>query len=558
MLEPPVRTSPWLIGARPYGLLIALCLLLYLPGIASIPPLDRDEARFAQATRQMLESGDFLRIRFQDEARNKKPAGIYWLQAASVSLFSAPESTEIWPYRLPSVIGATLAVLLTFGFGARLLRNGLDPPVARRTAFFAALLLASSLGLMTEAHIAKTDAALLATVVAGQGTLGLTYLRARAGEPVSGWVAAVFWLAQAAAILLKGPAGPMLAVVTAAALSIADRNLHWLRGLRPVAGLVFAAAVLAPWLVAIERVTEGRFLTDSLGQDLLMKLIGPQESHGAPPFAYLLLSVMTFWPGSLLLVPALMRGWRRLDMPAERFLIAWLVPAWALLELVPTKLPHYVLPLYPALALLTAAALVEGMAHGGWVRRADIAVRVLWAVVSLGLAAALVFLPLRFGGPLAPAVIGAGLLLGLAAAVLYGHSREAFAVAALAALAVIFVAPAGSAVLPGLERLWLSRAAASLVAEHPRAKGTPLVSIGYSEPSLVFMLGTDIRLTTPRGGADALAAGGEALVSNREEAVFRQALNARGLVAQPLGTAPGFNYSNGQRMVLTLYRVAPG
>ena len=558
MPQSSVSSRAWLAGARPYGLLIALCLLLYLPGIAAIPPLDRDEARFAQATRQMLETGDFLRIRFQDEARNKKPAGIYWLQAASVSLFSAPESTAIWPYRLPSLLGATLAVLLTFGFGARLLHSGSDLPTGRRIAFFAAVLLAASLGLMTEAHIAKTDAVLLAAIVAGQGALGLAYLRARAGEPVAGWIAAVFWIAQAAAILLKGPAGPMLAVVTAAALSIADRDLRWLRGLRPVAGLVFVAAVLTPWVIAIERATEGRFLADALGQDLLMKLIGAQESHGAPPFAYLLLSVLTFWPGSLLLVPALVRGWRRLDMPAERFLIAWLVPAWALLELVPTKLPHYVLPLYPALAMLTAAALIDGMAHGGWARRADIAVKALWAIVTLGLAAALVFLPLRFGGPLAPAIIGAVLLIGLAAAVLYRHSRAAVGIAALAALAVVFIAVAGSAVLPGLERLWLSRAAASLVAAHPRQAGTPLVSIGYSEPSLVFLVGTDIRLTTPRGGAEALAGGGEALVSNREEAVFRQALSARGLIAQALGSAPGFNYSNGQRVVLTLYRVAPG
>src|SRR6058998_781349 len=97
-------------GIWPYALLCVVCLTLYVPGLSAIPPLDRDEARFAQATRQMLETGDFLRIRFQDEARNKKPAGIYWLQAGAVSLLSTPESTAIWPYRLPSLIGATLAV----------------------------------------------------------------------------------------------------------------------------------------------------------------------------------------------------------------------------------------------------------------------------------------------------------------------------------------------------------------------------------------------------------------------------------------------------------------
>src|SRR5689334_25413288 len=124
----------WLSGWRPYALLAALCFALYLPGIAAIPPLDRDEARFAQASRQMLESGDFIRIRFQDEARNKKPAGIYWLQSAAVGALSTPESNAAWPYRLPSVLGATTAVLLTFGFGASL--------VGRSAALLGAALLA--------------------------------------------------------------------------------------------------------------------------------------------------------------------------------------------------------------------------------------------------------------------------------------------------------------------------------------------------------------------------------------------------------------------------------
>jgi hypothetical protein len=88
--------------------------------------------------------------------------------------------------------------------------------------------------------------------------------------------------------------------------------------------------------------------------------------------------------------------------------------------------------------------------------------------------------------------------------------------------------------------------------------GASLVAVGYAEPSLVFLLGGQVRLTTPRGAAEALAGGGEALVSNREEALFRQALSARGLVARPLGSAPGFAYANGQRIVLTLYDVAPG
>jgi 4-amino-4-deoxy-L-arabinose transferase-like glycosyltransferase len=541
---------------RPYGLLALLCLALYLPGIAAIPPLDRDEARFAQATRQMLQTGDFLRIRFQNAARNNKPAGIYWLQAASVSALSTARSTAIWPYRVPSLLGAAGAVLLTFAFGAAFFA---DRPQPRRLAVIAGVLLAASLGLVAEAHIAKTDAALLAAIVAGQGALGLAYLGARAGRPARTWIAAVFWAAEAAAIFLKGPVGPSIAIATAAALSLADRDWRWLRTLRPAWGLFALAVAVAPWLVTIERATEGRFLAASLGHDFFRKLAAAQESHGAPPLTYLTAALVTFWPGSLLLVPALWRGWRRRRVPAERFLLAWLLPAWAALELIPTKLPNYALPLYPALALLAAAALAEGVRlPAGWLRRLDLAVRGVWLVASLGLAALLIVLPWRFGGrPAAIDAIGAALVLALAAALLIRRRGAGGTAGLFAALSLAFALPAGFGVLPGLDRLWLSRAAAALVAHHPPAAGTPVVAVGYSEPSLVFLCGTGLRLATPEAAAAALGQGGEALVSGHDDARFRQALAAGGLGARPLGRVAGLDYSNDRQTVLTLYRVAP-
>jgi 4-amino-4-deoxy-L-arabinose transferase-like glycosyltransferase len=542
--------------ARPYLMLLGLCLLLYLPGLAAIPPLDRDEARFAQATRQMLETGDFLDIRFQDEARNNKPAGIYWLQAAAVSVFSTPASAAIWPYRLPSVLGASVAAMLTLGFGAALFGDAARP---RCTALLAAVLLASALGVVAEAHIAKTDAALLAAVMAGQGALGLAYVKGRAGRPVPVALAATFWAAEIAGVLLKGPVGLALAAATATTLALADRDVRWLRGLRPLAGIVALVVVVAPWLIAIEHATGGRFLADSLGHDLGAKLTAGREAHGAPPLSYLLLAFVTFWPGSLLLIPALVRGWRRRAVPAERFLLAWLVPGWTFLELVPTKLPHYVLPLYPALALLAAAALVDGVALAGWARRLTTAATVLWAGVTLGLAALLVGLPLRFAQrPSIAGIVAGVLLIGVAVAVLRRPPAPAVTTGLLAAMSFVFVATAALWVLPGLDELWLSRAASGLVARHPPAKGAPLVTVGYNEPSLVFMLGTGLRLEAPNAAAAALGGGGEALVSSREDAMFRRELAVRGLVAQPLGSVPGIDYSNGRRLVLTLYDVAPG
>ncbi|HVH76045.1 MAG TPA: glycosyltransferase family 39 protein [Stellaceae bacterium] len=533
-----------------YALLALLSLALYLPGIAAIPPFDRDEARFAEASRQMLESGDLIRIRFQDAARNKKPAGIYWLQAASVALFSTPQSRAIWPYRLPSVLGATAAALLTLAFGRRFF------PGQARAGPAAAVLLGSSLALVAEAHLAKTDAMLLATVVAAQGALGLVYAQRRTGRQPGWGPALLFWIAQALAILLKGPVEPAIALLTIAALAIADRDIGWIAALRPLPGLVVTAALVMPWLVAVERATGGRFLAAALGHDLLPKLLGGAESHGAPPGSYLFLLPATFWPGSLYVVPALYCGWRQRQEAAQRFLLAWLIPAWVLFELVPTKLPHYVLPLYPALALLAGRALAEGpaLALPRAVLLADRAVAVLWSAVTLALALFIVALPLYLGhGPRIAAIAGAALTLAIGVA-LFLSGRRYLLVAPLAFVLVLSLA----AVLPGLDRLWLSRSAAALVVRDPPAPGEPILSIGYSEPSLVFLLGPRTRFVSPSTAALALSHGGRAFVSDSDRAAFMAALAARGLVGRRQGAVSGFDYSIGKRLVLTLYAVPRG
>ena len=129
-------------------------LLAFLPGFFQIPPTDRDEARFAQATKQMLETGEYVDIRFQDEVRYKKPVGIYWLQAAVVKTAEAlgvPNARQkIWLYRIPSLIGAVGAVLLTYWTALAF--------VSRRAALLAGLMMATSILLGVEARLAKTDA----------------------------------------------------------------------------------------------------------------------------------------------------------------------------------------------------------------------------------------------------------------------------------------------------------------------------------------------------------------------------------------------------------------
>src|SRR5471032_999522 len=160
---------------RAAALLVIFSLIAFIPGFFQIPPVDRDEARFAQATKQMVASRDYFDIRFQDEARYKKPFGIYWLQAAALNAGEAlgvPNArTTIWLYRLPSLAGAIGAVLLTYWAALAF--------VGRRAALLAALMMGSSILLGVEARLAKSDAMLLLTCVAAMGAMARIYLLSR-------------------------------------------------------------------------------------------------------------------------------------------------------------------------------------------------------------------------------------------------------------------------------------------------------------------------------------------------------------------------------------------
>src|SRR3979411_1437227 len=254
---------------------LTLCgLLLFLPGFFNIPPIDRDEARFAQATKQMVESGDFVDIRFQDDVRYKKPVGVYWLHAEAVPTRAAlglprPQA-RIWLYRIPSLIGAVGAVLLTHWTALAF--------VTRRGAILAGLIMCSSVLLGAEARLAKTDAMLLLTAVAAMGALARVYLSWQRGEdPVHPpWAPpAIFWTALAGGILLKGPLILMFVALTIVTLAVLDRSAAWLWRLRPVWGLMWMLVLVMPWFVAIFWRAGDAFFADSIGRGMLDKPAAP-------------------------------------------------------------------------------------------------------------------------------------------------------------------------------------------------------------------------------------------------------------------------------------------
>src|SRR5665213_1872779 len=280
----------------------------------------------------MLETGDFVSINFQDAPRYKKPVGIHWLQAVAVTVASGVEKREIWAYRLPSLLGA-MAAAAACAWGAAVF---LGP----RGGAIAGAILGASLILSTEAFIAKTDAALCGSVTLMMAALARIYAASR-GEAEAGLgTKALFWSALALSILLKGPIGPMVAALTVIGLWVWDRGAPWLRDLGWSWGVALVLLVVGPWALAATVASDGAFWSGAVMGDMVSKLQGAREGHGAPPGVHLLLAPLLLFPAGVLLPAALAHGWKARADTGVRFALCWLAPAWIVFEFAPTKLPH--------------------------------------------------------------------------------------------------------------------------------------------------------------------------------------------------------------------------
>ncbi len=507
----------------------------------------------------MLETRDFVDIRLGDEARYEKPVGIYWLQAASTAMFGGGPRDQIWTYRVPSLLGALAAVAATFWLVRAF--------ASVEAAFSAGLILGLSALLMSEAKIAKTDAVLLASVVMAQAVVMRAYLSARTPDasPAPNLTLALLgWAAFGLGVLVKGPVIVAVLIASIAAIVTWDRDWRWLARLHPGPGLAVALAIVLPWLIAIGLASHGLFFEKSLGQDFAQKLAGGQETHGAPPGYYTVLVNLTFWPGSLLLLPGIVYGIAHRREPAMRYLLGWAATTWLIFELAPTKLPHYVLPAYPALAALCALWLtsISDMRSESTAQRIVRHISLaLYVLVGLALAAFVAWTPERFGmgSPWwLTCAAGLGVLAVLAAIpqMLARRFTRAFAMASLSA--VILYAVAGLLTVPRLTELWISPRLVEAVARHAELQDPPVATAGYAEPSIAFLLGTKTLLDDgPEAGRAAASSGGLVLVAEDQRGGFLGAVQNGGARADALEEIEGLNYSRGRKTRITLYRVVP-
>jgi 4-amino-4-deoxy-L-arabinose transferase-like glycosyltransferase len=464
------------------ALIAGLGLVIYLLGNGATSLWDRDEPRFAEAAREMVVTGDYVVPRFHGDIRFDKPPLIYWLMAGAYRLCGVGS----FGARLPSALAGALSLVLIGLIGRRLLDE--------RAGLAAAVVLGLCLQFVVEAKVATTDALLLCTILAAQFALLRSWQRAGAwGNVLFGWVAVGL------GILAKGPVAPLVVGVTAVSLKLlGGRKWPWRPA--PIAiGIAIVLLVTMPWALAVQLATDGEFLRVAVGHHVVERSTHAFEGHKGPIWYYLAALPVSFFPWGFLGFGVLWEWWRRREQPAARFLAAWFVVPFAIFSAAATKLPHYVLPTYPALAV-GLAWFATRPDRPRWL----IPLAMANAVTACAVAGALVVGGSRYlpdGIP--PAVwLLAACFAGTAATLLaWRHRHQGIAVAIATALTLACL---GGLALPSLERFKPSPqmvAALSSAAAPDRR-----YAFDYFEPSLVFHSGDTVQQIRKRDDLDILLA----------------------------------------------------
>ena len=545
------------------GSLIILIILALFSGQYSIPPIDRDEARFAQASSQMIQSGDYVNIKFQDEIRAKKPIGIYWLQAFSAKIFG---QEDIGSYRIPSLL-SSIITLVFVGLITRLIF-----PLYQ--TLIVTLLFASSIVFMGEAHLAKTDATLLCLICVQQYFLLKIILQQENTFKLKYLYPILVWLTFSFGVLVKGPISIAILFPTVIAFSIIQKSLNLIKSLRPIIGFLICTLVILPWFLAIDEATNGMFLQKAFQEDFFSKLESGQEGHGALPGTHLLTLSISIWPIATFLPCLILFSLQHRNNVIIKFLICWILPFWVIIELIPTKLLHYPLPVLPAIAILAIGGLLQFKSNikkikSALVRKITYMSSILFSFGGIILSGGIFYISSKFNIENDNILTFFTILLVLIAIVifilshtlifnfknLYLDISKSFynILLAIIALASIFNIINYNFVLPKLDYLHPSYA---IIKKLKKVKADAVASSGYHEPSLVFLLNGDVLLSDPHEVAIFMAEGKNnvALIEKSDLKLFLETTNDLNLKIKEISIIKGFNIAKGRHVEIYIFQ----
>ena len=464
-------------------LIIAVCAVTFFAGLGTTALWEPDEPRFAEATRQMLLRGDLITPWFNDRPRFEKPILLYWLQLPFFALLGDTETAA----RLPSALAGLLAAISIFGIAREL--------ASPRAGLLAAVCLATTFRFVLYARQGLTDVPVTAAI-----TAALWAMARAVNSPAGGAAAArIAWACTGAAILLKGPVGLLAPTIWSGWAWLTGGRQAFART-RPFSGVLIAAAIAAPWFIVM-LVLHGRaFFNVAVGYEVVARYLSEDFPGRDRGFFY-------FWgvwlgdglPWSLFLLPAYWwRYSRRAQLLAGERAAMQLAGLWFLTVLLlfsasQYKLPHYILPAYPAMAL--AVAIVVNAAIE---RRAA---TLLWrvpaylTVVVLAAGAALIWLLMARAfelGPrdpsfVLPLLLGAGALIIAIVASPPAGTRPLLTFSSIAATLAVCFGTLGTFIATRELRRFQPIPHLAAAAREIAADDEPLAVAGnYGAPGLVF------------------------------------------------------------------------
>ena len=520
----------------------------------------------------MLEDKNYVIIKFQEELRSKKPIGIYWLQIASASIFG---KDNIISYRAPNIFSTIILIIVfsTFVYSISFRYFNLNVSSSLTFSFFSSLVMATLLGLSIEIKQAKTDTVLLTLCTVQQLIFWKIYSYGKESwnkykhhEYV--WLTRLFWLIIALGILVKGPISPLLFTMTLLSICILDRfvekewNLSWLNLFLWFQGLLIVSIITLPWIYLAWQATDGHLILDAINKDFLIKLRSGQENHWGPFGSHLFLLLLTFWP-MVLLLPFAARAC--LDWKHERlirFLISWIIPFWIILELTPTKLPHYILPVFPGLILLILIGISSPPSGNIKFSKINKFFRAVVVIFTLLLALSLVYVSLNFSSKILIFILSIVLSFIMITSIIFGNIfflneskyklSPLFGMLILAGICNIFVF---SYIFPNLDKIHITPKIKNYI-DSLEFRPDTIVATGYHEPSLIFSLGRDTLLLSPEEAALVLVEGDNtlAIVEERTHNEVKKILNKFENKIVYLTSLDGFNLAKGQKIKIHIMK----
>ena len=333
---------------RPLLFLFFSVLILESLGNNTLPLIDRDEPRFAEASREMRQSGDFIIPRVNGAYRFDKPPLIYWCQVASSMVFGEND----FAVRFPSALFAAATAVLTAAWATRL--------YGASVGFWAGLIFGTCLQLFIHGRAAVAD---MPMIFFFTGATWAAWERSQGQRSLLLWVC--FYFALAAGFLAKGPVA-FLPIVALLLFHLWTRAPIRSRPRSAIYGGLLVLIIIGIWGIPALILTHGEFFQVGIGKHVVMRSVAPLQSHGASglsgyflllPFYFITL-LFSFFPWSLFLPNTVQR--LRVGLDAfERYALCGIGVVFVVFSLLQTKLPHYTLPAFPLIAILVSRTIHE-------------------------------------------------------------------------------------------------------------------------------------------------------------------------------------------------------